>query len=517
MIRFDKDGVCHVCREYEERYKAHLDTYFKEPDDFYRLVENLKTTVRAPNRYDCLLLFSGGKDSTYVLYQLIDMGLRVLAFTFDNGYISGAAFKNIKKTTSMLKVDHIVGKLERMNQVFVESLKSNHNVCHGCWHALNTMAIKIANEKGIKTVISGLSRGQIFDMRLEGLFQAGIFNEHEIEEKLLSFRKMFHSKDNTFFRLSHVELEEKAVENVQFVDFFRYFDTPVHQIREYLSRKGWVQPRDTGFCSSNCLINDVGIYMFLKEEGYHFYAVPLSWDIRLGQLSREAGLKEMVFAGDLQQVAGILEETGYYRAAAVKDVVVVDKEEKNGNKFLCAYIVPETEIALSEPGLREYLARELPGYMIPSYFVQVDKIPLSASGKVDKKALLETGGTCLQISAAYIEPRDEKEKLMAGLCKEVFKWDKIGVYDNFFSLGATSFSIIQLNNKLQDLFKKDIPVLTLFEYPTIASFLEYMELEIPGIGDPREEEHWVESRKQGQNKFRKLRNKRMTDEEFENV
>jgi amino acid adenylation domain-containing protein len=513
-IQFNEEGICHLCREYEENFKAHLDTYFKEPEDFYRLVENLKEKDPVPGKYDCLLLFSGGKDSTYVLYQLIDMGLRVLAFTFDNSYISETAFKNIKKTTAMLKVDHVVGKVESMNQVFVESLKSNHNVCHGCWHALNTMAVKVAHEKGINLVISGLSRGQIFDMRLEGLFRAGIFNEQEIDEKLLSFRKMFHSKDNMFFRLSHVDLEENALENIQFVDFFRYFNTPVHQIREYLSGKGWVPPRDTGFCSSNCLINDVGIYMFLKEEGYHFYAAPLSWDIRLGQVTREVGLDEMVFEGDIQQMSHILEEIGYYTAANVKDVVVLNKEDENGNNFLYAYIVPETEISSVETQLREYLSFELPDYMIPSYFIRVNEIPLTASGKIDKKALLEIEPASLQMRVTYVEPRDEKEKLIANLCKEVFKLAKIGVYDNFFNLGATSFSIIQLNNKLQELFKKDIPVLTMFEYPTIASFLEYMELEIPGPGDSWEEEEWVESRKQGQNKFKQLRKKRMKQEEF---
>jgi amino acid adenylation domain-containing protein len=515
-IQFDEEGACHVCREYEENIKAHLDTYFKEPDDFYRLAENVKGKTPAPGKYDCLLLFSGGKDSTYVLYRLVDLGLRVLAFTFDNGYISEAAFSNIKNVTSLLEVDHITGKAENMNHVFVESLKSNHNVCNGCWHALNTMAIKVAHERGIKLVISGLSRGQIYDMRLEGLFQAGIFNEKEIEEKLLSFRKMYHSRDNRFSRLLNLRLDETAVEHIQFIDFSRYFNTPVHKIREYLSGKGWVQPRDTGFCSSNCKINDVGIYVYLKEEGYHFYAAPLSWDIRLGQLSREDGLKEMVFAGDLQQVGDILGEIGYYTASTVKDVVVLDKEEKDGNKLLWAYIIPETEVSSSESQLREYLLRQLPGYMIPSYFVQVDEIPLTAGGKIDKKALLEIEGARLQMNVTYVEPRDEEEKLMAGLCEHVFKLDKIGIYDNFFNLGATSFSIIQLNNKLQDVFNKNIPVLTLFEYPTIASFLEYMELEIPEAdpGDAREQEEWLESRKQGQNKFRKLRNKRKRSEDF---
>lgn len=514
-VQFGGNGVCHVCNEYENKYKEHLDKYFKESDDFYNLVEEIKEKTPTSDQYDCLLLFSGGKDSTYVLYRLKELGLKVLAFTFDNGYISDAAFQNIRRTTSILNVELVVGNTDHMNSVFIESLKTNHNVCHGCWHALNTMAIKIAHERGINVVVSGLSRGQIFDMRLEGLYRAGIFNEGEIEEKLLSFRKAFHSKDNKFFRLGRVELEEKAVGDIRFVDFFRYFNITTPEIKRYLIEKGWVQPKDTGFCSSNCLINDVGIYMYLKEEGHHFYAAPLSWDIRLGQLSREDGLKEMGFRTDLGEVGRILDEIGFYTPPTIKDVVVIDREEDNGSKYLCAYIVPETEITLSETEMREYLLRELPDYMVPSHFIQVDQIPLGASGKVDRKVLLELEGSRLQMSVDFVEPRDEKEALIANLCKEVFKLEKIGIYDNFFNLGATSFSIIQLNNKLQEVLKKDIPVLTMFEYPTIASFLEYMEEDTSdSSGTPEEEEEWVASRKEGQNKFRKLRNKRVSEEDF---
>jgi acyl carrier protein len=233
-------------------------------------------------------------------------------------------------------------------------------------------------------------------------------------------------------------------------------------------------------------------------------------------MTREAGLAEITVEGDLRNAGNILEEIGYYTASTVKDAVVIDKEDENGNKSLWAYIIPETEISLSESELREYLSRELPDYMIPSYFVQVDEIPLSASGKVDKNALLKSEGTRLQMSATYVEPRDEKEKIIANFCKEVFKVDKIGVNDNFFNLGATSFTIIRLNSKLQEVFKKDIPVLVLFEYPTITSFLEYMDLEMPVPVDSLEEKDWVASKKEGQDKFKKLRNKRIRFEEMEN-
>jgi len=353
-------------------------------------------------------------------------------------------------------------------------------------------------------------------MRLEGLFQAGIFSEEEIEDKLRRFRKFFFGKENKFSRILNVPLPEDAIEKIQFVDFFRYFDTPVHQIEEYLALKGWVRPSDTGFCSSNCIINDVGIYVYLKDLGYHFYAPPLSWDVRLEQLSRESGLEEISSRLDFSTVDRILKEIGYYERAVIKEAVVIDKEEKGGDRHLCAYIVPAAGISLSLTELREHLSRELPDYMVPSSFIQVEKIPLTTIGKVDTKALLESGGTPLAIESVYVEPRDDEEKILADLCKEIFNLNKIGINDNFFALGANPYNIIQLSTKLKEIFKKDIPVLMLFEYPTIASFLDSVDLkapgEISGAEDAREDEEWAAARKKGQDKFRKLRDKRSKGE-----
>ncbi|MGE5343493.1 MAG: amino acid adenylation domain-containing protein [Candidatus Omnitrophota bacterium] len=467
-IQLDEDGVCHTCREYQA-YKTEVDRYFKTDADFDRLIEGVKNAERG--KYDCLLLFSGGKDSTYVLYRLIDMGLKVLTFTFDNGYISDAAFANIKKTTAALGVDSLICKAENMNRIFVESLYFNHNVCHGCWNALNTLGVKVAHEKGINLVISGLSRGQIFEMRLEGLFERGIFSEKEIEENLLIFRKTFHSKSNRFGRLLDMELAEDLVEQIQFVDFFRYFNVSVKEIREYLNQKGWVQPVDTGFCSSNCIINDVGIYVFQKERGYHFYAAPLSWDCRLGVISREQGLRETTFEGDLESVDRILKEIGYYQSP-VKDVIVIDNQNAEGEKFLSAYIVSDEPLTITE--LRDYLVSQLPDYMVPSQFIQIDHIPLTPNGKLDRKALGRSGKQ-LQSERAYVAPENETEEKLAALWADILDVEKVGVESNFFELGGNSLSLIKMNSKLNQVFDKDIPVGSLFRLTTIRALAKYLQ------------------------------------------
>ncbi len=469
-IHFDENGVCTICQEYG-KYKNKVKKYFKKREDFDGLLTETKNKRENKGGYDCLLLYSGGKDSTYVLYQLIDMGLKVLTFTFDNGYISETAFANIKRITSSLKVENVVYKTNKMNKVFVESLNSTHGVCPGCWNALNTFGAEVASKNGINLVISGLSRGQIFEMRLEGLFNQGIFDEEEIEKNLLLFRKTFHSKSNKFSRILDVELAEDIVENIHFVDFFRYFDTSILEIREYLNGKGWIRPGDTGFCSSNCLINDVGIYMHLKEEGYHFYEAQLSWDSRLGVISRVQGLKGIDFKGDLLCVDRILREIGYYEPP-ITDAVVIDRKSREGDSALTAYLASDEEIAVSE--LRAYLSMELPDYMIPTYFVQVDKIPLTPNGKIDWDALPAPE---FIFTKQYIAPRTMNEKKIAGIWAEVLRIerDSLSKDTNFFEAGGNSLKATILISKLNKAFNVKIPMADLFRLPTIGQLAEYIK------------------------------------------
>ncbi len=469
-IGFDVEGVCSVCRGYE-KHKKEVDRYFKEREDFVALLEGVRQRNRGD--YDCLLLFSGGKDSSFVLYQLIDMGLRVLTFTFDNGYISDAAFANIERITSSLGVENIVCRSEHMNQVFVESLHSSRNVCQGCWNALNTLGARTAHERGINLVISGLSRGQIVEMRLEGLFGQGIFSEQEIEGNLLLFRQTFHSRKNKFVRILDAELPEEAVAQIHFMDFFRYFNISVPEIRDYLTGKGWLQPGDTGFCSSNCIINDVGIYVFQKEKGYHFYASPLSWDCRLGVISRDQAMRELSFAGDLKQVDRILGEIGYYDSP-VNDAVVLVNENSSGEKDLCAYIVSGEALTASE--LQEYLSKHLPDYMIPSHFVQVEKIPLTANGKLDGKALQRLGKR-LDPGRAYAAPANETEEEVASIWSEVLGLGEVSTDANFFELGGNSLSLMQVNARMNESFGRDIPIATMFRLSTIQALARYIQEE----------------------------------------
>lgn len=470
-LTFDGDGVCSVCREYES-YKSKSDQYFKANDDFLNMVK--EASAATDSKYDCLLLFSGGKDSSYVLYRLVEMGLRVLAFTFDNGYLSDVALKNIADITQMLGVDSVVKKADSINRVFTESLRTDFDVCNGCFKAVNTLGTETAHEHGINVVVSGMSRGQIFDIKLHGLFRLGIFSEEEIEEKQMLFRKNYHSARDRVTRLLGVDLDDRTIESIRFVDFFRYDHTPVADIRSYLEEKNraWNRPDDTGACSTNCLINDVGIYVHMKERGYHNYAGQLSWDCRLGLVSRDQGLEELDVSPDVVSVRRKLSDIGYYSATSIKDVAVVDVIGEDGDQCLCAYFTSDSHINIAD--LKESLSRDLPGYMVPQYFMQLDAIPLTTNGKLDRRALPEPSQ---QAAGDYDAPAGDTESRLVDIWSGVLGIapEMIGVNANFFDLGGHSLKATILVSKIHQAMNVKIPLAEVFKHPTIRQMGQYIQ------------------------------------------
>jgi acyl carrier protein len=124
--------------------------------------------------------------------------------------------------------------------------------------------------------------------------------------------------------------------------------------------------------------------------------------------------------------------------------------------------------------------------MVPSYFVSLEKIPLTTGGKIDRK-LLEVSGEKLSAGKQYVAPGNNKEKIIARVWQEVLKHDRIGINDNFFDLGGNSLNIIQLVVKLNELLDMEVPVVAMFEFPTVKSFSQYLSRISPtGIPHPQD-------------------------------
>jgi len=174
----------------------------------------------------------------------------------------------------------------------------------------------------------------------------------------------------------------------------------------------------------------------------------------------------------------------------IKEVVVLPKNRapvqeghENTDMHLWAYYVPASPL----PGegdvdafeLKRYLAAKLPGFMIPSSFIPVEKIPLTPNGKVDKKTLQEAVQGQQQLKSAVVLPGNDLQKSIAHLWKQILNLDTVSIYDNFFDLGGTSLDNIILNSQLRERLNRDIPIVEMYRNPTIGSFARYLDLEGP--------------------------------------
>ncbi len=157
---------------------------------------------------------------------------------------------------------------------------------------------------------------------------------------------------------------------------------------------------------------------------------------------------------------------------AIKEAVVIAREDPSNNKYLCAYIVAESELAVSE--LRDYISKKLPEYMIPSYFIQLDKMPLNPNGKIDRKQLPEPGGD-LNTQATYEAPRNEIEMKLMEIWRKVLEGGRIGIHDNFFELGGHSLKAINILLLINQEFGLTISINELFERQTIAKMADLIQ------------------------------------------
>ncbi|MCK4258703.1 MAG: amino acid adenylation domain-containing protein [Halanaerobiales bacterium] len=156
---------------------------------------------------------------------------------------------------------------------------------------------------------------------------------------------------------------------------------------------------------------------------------------------------------------------------AIDQTVVLAREEEY-SKYLCVYVVGNREIKISE--LRDHLVRVLPDYMVPSYFIQLDNLPLNINGKVDRKALPEPDEKNIT-RIDYIGPRNKTEERLVSIWHEILRIDRIGINDNFFNLGGHSLKATTLVLKIHEEFNIEIPLREVFNRPTIKELNWYIQ------------------------------------------
>ena len=160
----------------------------------------------------------------------------------------------------------------------------------------------------------------------------------------------------------------------------------------------------------------------------------------------------------------------------IDQAAVIVKESSDDGKSLVAFIVTNGE-SFDRNTILTALHKKLPVYMVPSRVIKVDSIPVTAHGKIDRKALSESdllpGST-----TNYIPPATDVEKKLVAIWKDLLSIDQVGISDNFFELGGHSLLVIKLISNIKKEFLLDIPVSALFEFTTIEELAKYIEFEI---------------------------------------
>ena len=160
---------------------------------------------------------------------------------------------------------------------------------------------------------------------------------------------------------------------------------------------------------------------------------------------------------------------------SVREAVVVARDDVRGLKRLIAYLVPTASAAASEhrpelsaEGVKTFLGEYLPDYMIPAAFVMLDELPLTISGKIDRRSLPEPAQQDDEQCLGFVPPATAVEEMLAGIWSELLGKRQVGIHQSFFELGGHSLLATQILSRVREVFKVELPLYELFERPTVA-------------------------------------------------
>ncbi|MFL5540624.1 MAG: amino acid adenylation domain-containing protein, partial [Longimicrobiaceae bacterium] len=208
---------------------------------------------------------------------------------------------------------------------------------------------------------------------------------------------------------------------------------------------------------------------FAVEPGARMY--------RTGDRLRWRADGTLEFVGRLDdqvKIRGFRIEPGEIEAALrrepdVADCAVVAREDEPGEKRLVAYVVG----VASADELRSHLRRSLPEYMVPAAFVSLEALPLTPTGKLDRRAL--PAPDFASIEERYVAPRTPVEEVLAGIWTEVLRLERVGVRESFFELGGHSLLATRVVSRVRQVFGVELPLRVLFEAPTVAELAKAVE------------------------------------------
>lgn len=282
---FDAEGRCAYCRA------SSVENNEASREPALRIIDHSPSERSA----DVVMLFSGGKDSTYALLTLVDWGLRVVAFTLDNGFMPQQARENITRIVAAVGVDHVYRKPEHdfMRRIYRESLaepahpdalKYSTAACGACISVVLATGAVEARQRQAPLLAGGWTPGQFtHDAIVPGAFLREVCGSHL----------------NPIARRANLMSEYKQIAMPDDPDFPPLFN-PLYcspysesEVLRRLSAIGWRRPTNTDSCSSNCTLNGYLVVDHALKYGYHPYEYELAYHVRTGQMNRADAIAKM--------------------------------------------------------------------------------------------------------------------------------------------------------------------------------------------------------------------------------
>jgi tRNA(Ile)-lysidine synthase TilS/MesJ len=286
-ITFDDSGICNYCNDFKgipNWNEYNLSEFIQEK------------TFEKKNKYDCLVLFSGGKDSSFALKLLKEKyHLNILAMTLDNGYLSNVTSRNMKVVLDNLGIDHQIIKYPKpiMDEIYRESIRGDFDkstymfsttACGSCIGLVFETGVDLAKKLEIPLIAGGWTPGQMTDSAvLNSDFIEMIIDKYDDKMLSLAPKAWKHIGSNR----SKEKLSQQLV-NPLYVSNYKE-----DEIVEELKKIGWKQPKDTDSCSSNCRLNSYLIVDHLKRFQFHPYVYELAYHVRAGYMSKEEAIAKM--------------------------------------------------------------------------------------------------------------------------------------------------------------------------------------------------------------------------------
>jgi tRNA(Ile)-lysidine synthase TilS/MesJ len=314
-IRFDDEGICNFCRS-AKNLDQQRSIRAKYEAKFQKLIEQNK----GKGSYDCLVAYSGGKDSTYTLHLLRERyDLRLLAYSFDNWFQSDRAKRNIRAVMSNINVDHltVMPGFESIKKIVLASMSEDmysakararaSNICTSCISMVRFIGFRLAIEQEIPFLIFGMSPGQApmatavvkTNSKMLRTMQETLLRP--LSDRLGDIIKPF------FLEQRHFDKADSFPYSINPLAFVDYDEDVIY---ETVNKYGWKKPDDTDANSTNCLLNALANQVHLDQVGVNPYAYEIAELVRAGCMTREQGLTRLAEPFPAEQIAAVKKQLG---------------------------------------------------------------------------------------------------------------------------------------------------------------------------------------------------------------